>query len=185
MENKTEIWKDVIGYEGLYKVSNCGNIKSCERYVEHKRHGQLLLKEKIRKYGYGRDGRCNVTLSKDGRNELFGVANLVASHFIDNPNNYEVVIHKDGNRKNNKSSNLIWVTRRDISIIAQNNKKTTSTINGVCYDKSKNRYCAAITVSGKQIKLGTFLKENDAKNAVLNFKKDNNIKTRFSYPNKF
>ncbi|MFW6273040.1 MAG: NUMOD4 domain-containing protein [bacterium] len=185
MENNNEIWVDIIGYEGLYKISNYGNIKSCERYVEHKRHGQLLLREKLRKYGYGRDGRCNITLSKDGFDTLFGVARLVAIHFLDNPNNYEKVMHIDGNRKNNNVSNLIWISHRDVAIIAQSNKQKTSTINGVWFDKSKKKYCAAITLKGKQIRLGTFQDECKAKEAVLRFKTKNNIKTRFSYPNKF
>ena len=48
---KAEIWKDVIGYEGLYQVSNLGNIKSLKRITKGKKYGIHNLKEKILKPG--------------------------------------------------------------------------------------------------------------------------------------
>lgn len=44
-----EIWKDIIGYEGIYQVSNLGNIKSLKRKTKGKKYGIHFLKEKILK----------------------------------------------------------------------------------------------------------------------------------------
>lgn len=47
-----EIWKDIVGYEGLYQVSNCGRVKSLSRYMNNKNGGKSLLKERILKSAY-------------------------------------------------------------------------------------------------------------------------------------
>ena len=94
-----EIWKDVKGYEGLYQVSNLGNIKSF-----HKRSYGNLLKLPIKK------GYFQVGLRKNGIRKYYQVHRLVAEAFIENKQNLPQVNHKDENKLNNDVNNLEWCT---------------------------------------------------------------------------
>ena len=91
----SEIWKDVVGFEGKYQVSNLGNVKSFLR-GEH-----LLRLNGGRKY-------IQVVLCKDGKTYARLVHRLVAEAFIPNPHNLSCVNHKDENPKNNCVYNLEW-----------------------------------------------------------------------------
>lgn len=95
-----EIWKDVKGYEGLYKVSNKGRVKSYSRYEEGR-----ILKQNLNVGGY-----YVVGLTKDRKNVPKTVHRLVAEAFIPNPNNYPVINHKDEVKTNNNVDNLEWCT---------------------------------------------------------------------------
>ena len=89
-----EIWKDVIGYEGLYQISNTGRIKSLEKYV--KNHNKLLKKsEKILKPQIIKKGYLRIGLSKENVSKKFLIHRLVAETFIPNPNNKPQVNHKN------------------------------------------------------------------------------------------
>ena len=99
-----EIWKEIKNYEGLYKVSNIGRVKSCKS-------------NKILEGGLDKDWYRIVGLSKNKIRKTFRVHRLVAETFIPNPNNYPCVNHKDQspNKKkgivsNNNASNLEWCT---------------------------------------------------------------------------
>lgn len=101
-----EIWKDVIGYEGLYQVSNLGRVKSLPKY--HYKNCRIL-KQTIRK----RDGRLSVMLVKSGqKNKRITIHRLVAIAFIDNPHELIEINHIDENPKNNVVENLEWCTRK-------------------------------------------------------------------------
>ena len=107
-----EIWKDVLGYEGIYQVSNFGKVVSLPRvWVSGngvlRKHGGCVLSQNI-----GR-GYFRVKLSKDGIKEIISVHRLVAKAFIENNNNLETVNHKDGNKLNNNADNLEWMTSGD------------------------------------------------------------------------
>jgi len=112
MEN--EIWKDVVGYEGLYQVSNLGRVRSLDRYIElsnqyklHKRFVKgKLLNPSLNTYGYP-----HVGLIKDKKQKTVVVHRLVAEAFLDNPLNKKEVNHIDENKENAKLSNLEWATR--------------------------------------------------------------------------
>lgn len=93
--NKPETWRDVPGYEGLYRVSNLGAIYS----VRYKR----FRKSSMDRYGY-----AVVGLNKDGGQRQFLIHRLVASAFIPNPCNFPEVNHIDGNKQNNRVDNLEW-----------------------------------------------------------------------------
>lgn len=95
-----EIWKDVVGYEGLYKVSNLGRVYSLPRPS-----AKGGIKKQTDMNGYLR-----TILSKNGKKFNAGVHRLVAEAFIPNPENKPTVNHEDGNKHNNKVTNLAWAT---------------------------------------------------------------------------
>ena len=108
----TEIWKDIQGYEGFYQISNLGNVKSLERVID-KGNGILQhRKERIMNKRESVDGYYIAKLNVNKKSTSIAIHILVARHFIDNPNNYPEVNHKDCNRKNNQVDNLEWCTHQ-------------------------------------------------------------------------
>ena len=95
-----EIWKDVIGYEGLYKVSNCGKVKSLH-YEGTDRIQELKPSDNGRGY-------MHIQLSKNGKVSTVYIHRLVAEAFIENPLNLPEVNHIDENTSHNEVSNLEW-----------------------------------------------------------------------------
>lgn len=92
-------WKDIEGYEGLYKISNFGDVlsvKNDKKYILKQRHTT--------------DGYLDVTLYKHGKPSWCRVHRLVAQAFIPNPENKPQVNHIDGDKKNNNIDNLEWCT---------------------------------------------------------------------------
>lgn len=94
-----ETFLSVPGYEGLYEVSNLGNVKSL-------RSGKLM-KRSLTSFGYEM-----TTLSKDGKQKTYLIHRLVALTFIPNPENLEEINHKDEVKTNNSVENLEWCTRK-------------------------------------------------------------------------
>jgi len=104
-----EIWKDVIGLEGLYMVSNLGRIKSLERKVNS--HGWFRIKkESIRIPQNHNCGYKSISFGKRGQSLIH---RLVAIAFLENPKNLEFVNHKNGIKTDNRIENLEWVTRQE------------------------------------------------------------------------
>ena len=106
MEN--EIWKDIKGYDGLYQVSNLGNVRSVDRIVlrngiQVPRKGKILNQIKFGDY-------LTVHLSKNGIKKHHRIHRLVADAFLPNPDNLTQVNHKDEDKTNNRASNLEWCT---------------------------------------------------------------------------
>lgn len=97
-----EVYKDIEGFEGLYQVSNLGNVKSLN-YNNTKK--EKLLKPIINSNGYKR-----VSLYKNKTRKTYDVHRLVAQSFIENPNNLPCINHKDESRTNNIVTNLEWCT---------------------------------------------------------------------------
>lgn len=112
MTEINEIWKPVVGWEGLYECSNMGRVKSVDRYVPHRYDGEFqFIKGTIRKTKYNNGGYEIITLSKDGKEKTCLVHRLVAQAFIPNPNNLPEINHRDENTKNNCVDNLEWCNR--------------------------------------------------------------------------
>src|SRR5699024_1594131 len=102
LEEIKEEWKDVKGYEGCYKVSNMGRIKS----FKHEKDGRLLSPKFNGNYN-------QIRLCKDGVCNIFSIHRLVAIHFVENPLNKDQVNHIDGNKTNNFYKNLEWATHSE------------------------------------------------------------------------
>lgn len=104
-----EIWKDIVGAEGIYKVSSHGRIKSVKRHVNSWCGGRIK-NETIRKQFLDIGGYCVTGISYPNNKKTKKVHCLVAEAFIPNPYNKPNVNHKDGNKSNNHIDNLEWVT---------------------------------------------------------------------------
>lgn len=105
-----EIWADISGWEGKYKVSNYGRVQSIERKdpLDHPVLGRYLQLENAS--GYRRVSFC-----EEGIVTRYLVHRLVATAFIPNPENKPCVNHKDGDRSNNHVWNLEWATHSENS----------------------------------------------------------------------
>ena len=114
MSKKEEIWKDIDGYEGIYQVSNMGQVRSCDRYVSirnnHKRliKGILLRQRKNARHGY-----CDVKLCLNSIYHTVMVHKLVANAFLNCCDKSLEINHIDGNKQNNAVYNLEFVTRKE------------------------------------------------------------------------
>lgn len=106
-----ENWRPVVGYEGLYEVSDLGNVRSLKsgRWRNEQR---ILIPWKV-------CGYLRVQLTKDRIRKHIFVHRLVAEAFVPNPNNLETVNHRDEDKTNNSASNLEWMTRADNTAYSQ------------------------------------------------------------------
>lgn len=110
-----EIWKDINGYEGLYKISNYERVKSLPR-LSNRGNSTIPVKERIIKHHISkREKYREVGVSKGNQVvKKYKIHCLIALHFIHNrnPKKYKQVNHLNGNRGDNRIKNLEWVTRR-------------------------------------------------------------------------
>ena len=108
---KKEYWKPVVGYEGLYEVSNWGRVKRLRRLITNQ-YNSFYIEEKILKPQKNIYGYLYVNLYKNGIMKHKTIHKLVAEVFLPNPNNYKEVNHKDECKTNNIVSNLEWCDRK-------------------------------------------------------------------------
>lgn len=108
-----EIWKTIEGFEGLYEVSNLGRVRSLDRVRKAgygstaNIKGKILTPQCIRGRKY-----LVVNLYRNEVGKHYLIHRLVATAFIDNPNNLPEINHKDENPSNNNVSNLEWCDRK-------------------------------------------------------------------------
>lgn len=113
-----EMWKPIKDFEGLYEVSNLGNVRSLDRIFTYRGKNQFgeyeinrAFKGQLLKPNVLKDGYAQVTLLKpECKPRYFKIHRLVAEAFIPNPDNKPQVNHKNGIRNDNKVTNLEWVT---------------------------------------------------------------------------
>jgi hypothetical protein len=144
-----EMWNDIKGYEGLYKISNLGNVMNIKT--------SRILKSWINPEGY----KC-VDLYHNGKKKTMYIHRLIAIHYISNDENKQCVDHIDNNRLNNKLTNLRWCTNQQNDMNRSISKNNTSGSKGVSFHKQTNKWRARIKISGKEIFLGYFTEINDA-----------------------
>jgi hypothetical protein len=105
-DDLVEQWKDIQGYEGIYKISDFGNIKS------------FKFNKELNIIGSNCNGYRKVCLSKDGVINKFLIHRLVGFAFIPNPENKPNINHKNGIRNDNRVGNLEWCTQKENALHA-------------------------------------------------------------------
>lgn len=108
LNNMDEKWKDIEGYEGLYQISNLGRVKSLPKPCRN----NSISKEKILKPRINDNGYCVVDLYKNKKRKVFRIHKLVMHTFIGKNESLDIN-HIDGNKTNNKLSNLEYCTRQE------------------------------------------------------------------------
>ena len=133
-----EEWRPVVGYEGLYEVSNTGRVRSVDRYVKTCYGSYRLHKGKVLSPGIRPDGYLVVSLQY----RMFRVHRIVAEAFLPNPDNLPQVNHKDEDKSNNRVDNLEWCTAKYNNNYgtARIRAKETAIKNGYCTGLSKEEY---------------------------------------------
>lgn len=105
-----EIWKSILGYEGLYEISNTGKVRSLDRIVRSRWGTEKPIKGGLKAFAKNSQGYKSVHVYKDGEMRRAYVHRLVALGFLPNPKNLPQVNHLDGVKANNAASNLEWCT---------------------------------------------------------------------------
>lgn len=149
-----EIYKDVVGYEGIYQISNLGNVKSLK-----------CGKEKQRKLSKDKDGYLFVGLSNSGTVDVKKVHQLVAESFLNHKRcGFKLVInHIDFDKANNRVENLEIVSARENC--NKKHLKSSSVYTGVSWNKEKRKWIASIKINNKNKYLGYYNDELEASKA--------------------
>lgn len=100
-----EEWRDIIGYEGIYQVSNLGRVRRLKLYYKIVNSICNLTREY--------DGYLRINLTKDKKHKKYPVHRLVAKAFIPNSENKPIINHLNGIRDDNRVANLEWVTHSE------------------------------------------------------------------------
>jgi hypothetical protein len=103
-----EQWKEIAGYEGIYEVSDAGNVRSI--IARKNSYFGKIMAARLRPNGYRQ-----FTLTRDGVVRYFKASRLVATAFIPNPENKPTVNHKNGIKHDDCLSNLEWATFQENS----------------------------------------------------------------------
>lgn len=158
-----EIWKDIPNYDGIYQVSNFGNLKS----YYNNRHG-ISKEPKLLKPIMSNSGYYVIGLKKNKVSKIFTLHSIVALVFLGHKTdgtNRLVVDHIDENKLNNKLDNLQIITNRENVTKKPRGKNN---LIGTSYVKRINKYMASIYYNKKNYNLGYFKTELDAHLAYIN-----------------
>lgn len=170
-----EIWKDIKDYEGMYQVSNLGNVRSLDYFVNSWR-GPRLKKGKMMNPTDNGNGYKIVSLSKENLRKNHYLHRLVAEAFLEKPNGCDVINHKDYNRSNNNAENLEWTTQLENIRYSQPNRRYLPTKEGkygkyIRFDKRYGSFTVAIydKKTKKKTYLGTYKTHEEAITARNNY----------------
>lgn len=104
---QNEIWKDVVGYENIYQISNLANVRSVDRVVLTRR-GPKKYKSKLLTPHIANSGYKEIRLNNSDGGKTYLLHRLVALAFLENPDKCKIVNHIDGDKTNAIAENLEW-----------------------------------------------------------------------------
>lgn len=113
LRNAPEYWCDVNGYEGIYQVSNLGNVRSLDRVITRKNGKKLAIKGQLMKLHLDHRGYLRLNLRHLGKDKNSKIHRLVAQAFLPNPHNKPQVNHLNGDKLDNNVCNLEWCTQNE------------------------------------------------------------------------
>lgn len=183
MENlENEIWKDVVGYEGYYMVSNIGRVRSLDRSIYLPSKGTYKkLNGRILRFYKSKFGYYCIVLQKEKNLRRARVHRLVAESFIENKcKNHTIVNHINKNRKDNKIENLEWCSQRENVTHGERSKNKTSKYTGVRWVTRDSKWRASIFINNKYINLGTHFNEEEARDSYQKALKEYHIINKYS-----
>ena len=143
---ESEVWKDVVEYEGLYEVSDKGNARGVARKdpLGRNRKGRML------KPGYTSGGYPQVSLYKNGKYRTKKVHRIVAEAFIPNPKGFLEINHRDENKSNNELSNLEWCTREYNNNYGKRTKKVSKKVRAINVKTGEVRTFSSTREAGRK-----------------------------------
>lgn len=152
-----EIWKDVVGYEGLYQVSDLGRVRSLDRKTRIKHKARIfkgaILKPILKKS----TGYYVVSLHNNGKQKQQHVHRLVAESFCERKAGQDVVDHINTNTTDNRAENLRWTTTKGNVNNPISAKRRTDAVRKACQgmfgaNHPVSKAVLQLTMSGKLIK---------------------------------
>lgn len=162
----TEQFVPINGYEGIYEISNLGNVKSLERKVRCRGGFRTIAPSYLNNQRLNSSGYPIVRLYKGRQGKSFYIHQLVWTYFGNGVSNGRKlhIDHIDNNKTNNRIENLQLLTSRENTSKGFKVKGTTSKYTGVSYYNYKKtpRWRAGIGISGKSVTIGYFDNEYDA-----------------------
>lgn len=167
-----EVWKDIPDYEGLYQVSDLGNVKSLARICIGGNGAINNKKERILKASVNSRGYLYVILYKNGKTKINTIHRIVWETF-NNPTNLYIDHVIEGNKLDNRLCNLQAITQRENLSKSFLTKRKTSQYTGVSWSKVGKKWVSQILLNGKVKHLGLFKSEIDAANAYNDYKLKN------------
>lgn len=153
-----EVWKDIPDFEGMYQVSNLGNVRSLKSN-----------KLKVLKKSINNNGRYRVNLCKNGKKfSNCKISQLSAMAFLNHkPCGHKIVVdHIDNNKENDKLYNLQLISNRENTV--KDTVRGSSKYVGVSWHKNIKKWRAYIYIKGKNKHLGYFTDEKEAAQAYKN-----------------
>lgn len=153
-----EVWKAITETDGLYEISNLGNIRSVDRYAKVCGGGKRFVKGKIYKPTICTNGYLELQASMYGKRKVFLIHRLVAQYFIPNPNNFPEVNHKDEDVTNNSVDNLEWCTAKYNCNYGTRNKR--------CMEKVIKKPVKQLSLEGEIIAIFPMVKDAMRKTGI-------------------
>ena len=162
MSAELEFFGDVIGYEGLYQVSDRGRVLSLERTQKGKGESIQSVSERLMKLRLGTGGYLRVVLCKDGKKKDFIVSRLVALTFLEPIAGKPTVDHINRNRTDNRLENLRWASATEQS----RNTSWFKTYISISFRKSikyLSKWSVTFRYENEKKRTKFFLTEHDAR----------------------
>lgn len=153
-----EVWKDIAGFEGLYKISSLGRVVSVARLGNR---GGGVIKPTANHAGYLRVG-----LHKNNKRQMYRVHRLVAEAFLPNPDKKPQINHKNGVKADNRANNLEWVTVSENLRHSYNKLKRTKSTLGRFGAKNPSSKPVAQIKSGSIVATFSAAKEAERKTGI-------------------